>query len=148
MYIDFEQQEVLAALKTREGLTLGHINIPYPLKILEDGKALASKELIEAYQKKKDMHLERVLGQKNVDQYELWAQGVLEDPLFKRLEKIYIRKMGYVPSGTLIQIVNKLRPEFNNGVVPVEIAGRIKLNRELAGVWDVSGRASRRKTNG
>jgi len=148
MFIDYENQESYAALKTREGLTLGHVRIPYPLKKLEDGSTLASEKLIEAYQAKKDAHLEKVLGKQDTDIFEQRAQAVMQNKLFKKAEKIYCRKMGYIPNNTCVQIINKIYPEFNAGVVPMEIAGRIKLDKELSGEWDVSGRATKqdRKT--
>ena len=148
MFIDYGTQECFAALKTREGLTLGHIRVPYPLKVLQDGSTLASDEFIKAYQQKKDHHLERVLGNRNVDIFEERAEAVMKNKLFMRAEKIYVRKMGYIPNGTLVQIINKVYPEFNAGVVPLEIAGRIKLNKEMSGKWDVAGKVSRKDRAG
>lgn len=145
MFIDYEQQESYSAMKTREGLTLGHVRVPYPLKQLEDGTTLASPRLIEEYQKKKDEHLERVLGKNDMDIFEDRAQKVMQHPLFVKAEKLYKMKMGYIPQNTLIQIINKIYPEFNAGVVPVEIAGRIKLDKEISGEWEVSGRAATKK---
>lgn len=145
VFIDEEAREVYAALKTREGHTLGHVRIPHPLKQLEDGKTLASPQLINEYQKKKDAHLEKVLGQKDVDVFEERAQAVMSHKMFKKAEKLYKAKRGYIPNTTLIQIINKLYPEYNSGVVPGEIAGRIKLNKELSGEWDVAGGAKKKK---
>ena len=144
IFIDYETREVYAALKTREGLTLGHIRIPHPLKELEDGESLASKELVDAYQRKKDAHLEKVLGQKNVDTFEERAIEIMKNSLFRKAEKIYIRKMGYIPNATVVQLINKIFPEYNAGVVPLEIAGRIKLDKELSGEWEVAGKVTRR----
>jgi intein/homing endonuclease len=139
IFIDFEAQEVYAALKTREGLTLGHIRIPHPLKVLEDGKSIVSPELLDAYQKKKDEHLETVLGNRDVDVFEERAKFIMKNPLFIKAEKIYLAKLGYVPQHMLIQLINKLAPEYRAGVVPLEIAGRIRLDRELSGKWIVAG---------
>lgn len=144
MFIDYETQECYAALKTREGLTLGHIRIPYPLKVLEDGSTLASNELIDAYQAKKDAHLEKVLGKQSVNQFDEWAKMVMKHSLFKKAEKIYKRKMGYIPNNTLINIINRIFPEFQSGVVSGEIAGRIKFDKEVAEDWEVSGRGVRK----
>lgn len=144
MFIDYETQECYAAMKTREGLTLGHVRIPYPLKMLEDGTTLASKELIAAYEAKKDAHLERLLNSKNIDVFEQRAEQVVQTPMFRKAEQIYVRKMGYIPQSSLINIINKLYPEYSAGVVPVEIAGRIKLNKELSGQWEVSGYGSKK----
>jgi hypothetical protein len=143
IFIDYETQECFAAMKTRDLLTLGHVRIPYPGKKLEDGSTLASVELMKEYQAKKDKHLEKVLGQRNVDTFEERAGFVMKQPLFIKAEKIYKRSMGYIPQATLIQIINKILPEYNAGVVPLEIAGRIKLDKELSGDWEVSGRVSR-----
>lgn len=141
MFIDYETQMAFAALKTRDGLTLGHVQIPYPLKKLADGSTLATQELIDAYQKKKDEQLEKLLGNKDVDIFEQRAKAIMKHPLFKKAEKIYVKRMGYIPQNTCIQIINKIFPEFNAGVVPVEIAGRIKLDKELSGEWEISGRS-------
>jgi aryl carrier-like protein len=141
MFVDRQNMEAFAALKTREGLTLGHVRVPHPMKPLSDGRSLASPELVSAYQKKKDEHLERVLGQRNVDVFEERANMIMESDLFKRAEKIYKQKYGFIPQSTVIQIINKMFPEYNAGVVPVEIAGRIKLNKELAGEWDMPGKS-------
>jgi hypothetical protein len=114
------------------------------LKVLEDGTTLASQELIKAYQAKKDKHLEKVLGRQDVDIFEDRARAVMRHPLFVKAEKIYKMKMGYIPQSTLVQIINKVFPEFNAGVVPLEIAGRIKLDKEITGQWEVSGRVTRK----
>jgi intein/homing endonuclease len=144
MFVDYETKEVYAALKTREGLTLGHVRIPHPLKVLEDGSSLASKELIDAYQKKKDEHLEKVLGKRAVDDFEERAMAVTKHPLFKKAEKVYIREMGYIPNASVVQLINKIFPEYQAGVVPLEIAGRIKLNKEISCEWKVAGRITRK----
>lgn len=139
IFIDYESQECYAALKTRDGLTLGHVRIPHPGKVLDDGHSLASPELIAAYQKKKDVHLEKVLGRRNVDIFEERARQIMKHPMFKKAEILYVRKMGYIPQSSLVNIINKIFPEFNAGVVPMEIAGRIKLDKELSGKWEISG---------
>jgi intein/homing endonuclease len=148
IFIDYETQEVYAALKTRDGLTLGHVRIPYPLKVMEDGTTLCSQELMDAYQAKKDEHLEKVLGNKSVDSFEERAEFVMNNSLFKKAEKIYKRSMGYIPNATVVQIINKIFPEYNAGVVPLEIAGRIKLNKELSGEWEVAGKVTRKDRAG
>lgn len=144
MFIDYEKQECYAALKTRDGLTLGHIRVPYPLKKLEDGSQLASEDLIEAYEAKKDAHLERVLGKREVDPIEHRARMVMANKLFVKAERLYLKKMGYIPQATLVQLINKVFPEYHSGVMPLEIAGRIKFEKELSGDWEVSGRVTRK----
>lgn len=139
MFIDQESQETYAALKTREGQTLGHVQIPSPLKVLEDGTSLASEELMKAYEAKKSAHLDRLLGQKSVDVFEERAEAVIQSALFKKANKIYRAKLGYIPRDRIVQIVNKLFPEYNASVVPQEIAERIRMNMELAGLWVIPG---------
>jgi len=85
------------------------------------------------------------LGQKNMDIFEERAVQVMQHALFLKAEKIYKKKMGYIPQSTVVQIINKIYPEYQAGVVPLEIAGRIRLDKELSGVWDISGRAGRRR---
>jgi hypothetical protein len=135
MFIDRENKECFAALKTREGLTLGHVRIPSPLKILEDGTSLATKELMDAYERKKDEHLERLLGQKSYDELEERATMVAEHELFKQAEALYVKKLGYMPRDRVVQVVNVIYPEYNSGVMPHEIAERIRLRKELSGKW-------------
>ena len=145
IFINYETQEAYAALKTRDELTLGHIRIPYPLKDLGGGFTLASPEMLAAYEAKKDAHLEKVLGNKDVDIFEERAMAVMKHPMFIQAEKIYVRKRGYIPQTTLIQVINKIYPEFHAGVVPIEIAGRIKLDKELSGVWEIAGMTKKAK---
>jgi len=144
MFIDYETQECYAALKTRDGLTLGHIRIPYPLKVLEDGTTLASKELMAAYEAKKDAHLEKVLGNTEVNQFDEWANRVQQHKLFKKAEKLYKRKMGYMPNNALVGIINRIFPEFQSGVVSGEIAQRIKMDKEVNEEWEISGRGAKK----
>lgn len=145
IFVDYETQEAYAALKTREELTLGHIRIPYPLKDLGGGQTLATQEMVDAYEAKKDAHLEKVLGNKDIDIFEERAQAVMKHALFKKAERIYKKKRGYIPQTTLIQIINKIYPEFHAGVVPIEIAGRIKLDKEVSGEWDIAGSTKKKK---
>jgi hypothetical protein len=139
MFIDYETEECYAALKTRDGLCMGHVRIPSPLKILEHGDSLATKQFIKDYQAKKDAHLEVLLGQKDVDVFEERATAVCKHEMFLRVEKMYVDKVGYIPHGMLIQLINKIFPEFNAGVMPAEIAARIKFNKETDGSWSISG---------
>jgi hypothetical protein len=145
MFIDHETQEAYAALKTRQGQTLGHIRIPSPLKPLEDGKPLATKEFMERYESIKDNHLEQLLGQKHADVFEDRANAVMEHALFKKAESVYRRKLGYIPRDRVVQIINKIFPEYNAGVVPQEIAERIRMNRELEGKWLIPGTKKKKK---
>jgi hypothetical protein len=145
VYIDEAEREVVAALKTREGLVLGHIRVPHPLKVIDEQGSLASKELIDSYQKKKDEHLERVLGRQDKDQFETYAEVVMRSDLFKQAERVYLRQYRYIPVGSLQHIVSKVLPELGAGVVVAEVAGRIKLQREITGVWQIAGHSNRTK---
>lgn len=143
IFIDYETKECYAALKTREGLTLGHIRIPHPLKQLSDGTTMAPEYLVKAYEQKKDRHLETVLGKDKQDVFQDRAVAVMQHELFKKAEKQYVKAMGYMPQSTVVNIINKIFPEYHAGVVPMEIAGRIKLEKELSGEWEISGRSGR-----
>jgi hypothetical protein len=145
MFIDYETKESYSAFKTREGYTLGHVRIPHPLKVLEDGSTLANPKLLEEYQAKKDKHLEKVLGNTSSDVFQERADAVTQTPLFLRAEKLYKAKLGYVPQTIIVQVVNKLYPEYQSGIVPVEIAARIKFDKELSGEWDLSTKAPKEK---
>lgn len=146
IFIDEEEKECVCALKTREGLTLGHVRVPHPLKPVDEKGGLASQELYNAYQAKKDRHLEKVLGRNDYDIFEERAEQVVKHPLFKRAEKIYVMRYGYMPQSSLQQLINKLYPEFNAGVVSAEIAGRVRLNKEMSGEWDISGKSTKKKS--
>ena len=145
MFIDHENEVCICALKTRDGLTLGHIEIPSPLKQFEDGTSLFTKDEIDKYEAHKDEHLDRLLGKNNVDEFEDRAQSVMKHPVFMAAEKIYKARMGYVPQTMVVQIINKIYPEYNAGVVPYEIAQRIKLDKELSGEWQIAGAAKKDK---
>lgn len=146
MFIDYQTSECYAALKTRDGLTLGHVRIPYPLKLLEDGRAFQTKSFIEAYQAKKDKHLESVLGKGGLDVFEERAIAVINHQMFQQAEKLYVAKMGYIPQSTLIQLISKMFPEYKGGIAAVEVAGRVKLNRELSGKWGIAGATKGKKS--
>ena len=69
----------------------------------------------------------------------------MKNKLFVAAEKIYVKNYGYMPQGSLQQLINKIFPELNSGVMAAEIAGRVKLNRELTGKWVLSGHATKKK---
>jgi len=139
MFIDRENEVCVCALKTRDGLTLGHVEMPSPLKKFEDGTSLFTQEEIDIYEAHKDAHLDTLLGKNSMDEFEERAQNVMKHPVFMAAEKIYKARMGYVPQTMVVQIINKIYPEYNAGVVPYEIAQRIKLDKELAGEWQIAG---------
>ncbi|MBR9700905.1 hypothetical protein GOV11_03505 [Candidatus Woesearchaeota archaeon] len=145
MFIDRETEEAVCVLMTREKHVLGHVRVPSPLKILQDGRSVQTKEFIDAYEAKKDEHLEKILGQKHVDVFEERAEAVMRSKLFKLAERVYVKKLGYIPRDRVVQVINKLFPEYNAGVVPNEIAERIRMNRELEGKWLIPGSKKSRK---
>jgi hypothetical protein len=138
MFIDYETRETYCAYKTRDLLTLGYVRIPHP-------EGFVGKEFIRAYEAKKDAHLDRLTGVRQIDDVEDWAKKIVQQPLFKKAELIYCKRLGYIPMGMLFQVINKLYPEFKGSVIAGEIATRIKLNKELSGDWVVSGAAKIKK---
>jgi hypothetical protein len=138
MFLDYETKECYAAYKTRELLTLGYVKIPSPLAVG------VTKEELEAYEKKKDEHLERLTGAKQVDEIEDRVKVIMDTELFKTAERIYKHQMGYIPMQMLYQIINKLFPEFKSSIIVGEIAARIKLNKEITGEWRMSGVARKK----
>lgn len=144
MFIDEEVRECVCALYTRDRLCLGHVRIPHPLNPIDETGGLVTKEFMDEYQRKKDAHLERVLDRKSKDVFEERAEAVMSNPVFKKMERIYVKKYGYVPMSSLQQLINKLYPDFGAGVMAGEIAGRIKLDKELKGEWELPGASSRK----
>jgi hypothetical protein len=137
MFIDYGTKECYAAYKTREGLVLGYVRIPHPSKFV-------SQEFLDAYEAKKDEHLDILTGQKQQDDIEQKAQMVTEHEIFKKAEDIYTQRVGYIPMSMLHQIINKIYPDFKASVIVSEIAARIKLNKELNGEWDTSERKKKK----
>lgn len=145
VYIDEEEQEVVAALKSPEKLVYGHIHIPHPLKPIDEQGSLLTKEFLDAYQAKKDKHLEEVLGRRSMDPTEEHAAQVVKNPIFKKAERIYVARYGYIPQGSLQQLIGKIFPEFAGGVMAGEVAGRVRLNKETAGQWTLPGGSAKRR---
>jgi hypothetical protein len=56
--------------------------------------------------------------------------------------------MGYIPSKAVVQLINKIFPEFQGNVMSIEIADRIRLNKEMSGKWNIAGRKVSRKQRG
>lgn len=145
IYIDEEEQEVVAALKSPEKLVYGHINIPHPLKPIDDQGSLLTQGFIDEYQIKKDLHLEEVLGRKSADPIEDHAQQVVKHPVFLKAERIYVMRFGYMPHGSLQQLISKIFPEFGGGVMSGEVAGRVRLNKETGGEWTLPGATKKKR---
>jgi len=139
MFIDYEQGVCFAAYKTRDLLTLGYIRIPHPLEVG------VTKEFLAEYEKKKDEHLEILTGNKQVDDVEIRANMIIESEVFKKAEKVYVDKMGYVPSSMVHQIIGVMFPEFKGSIIVSELAARIKFKKEVAGEWEVSGGVAKKK---
>lgn len=141
MFIDYKDKVCFAAYKTRDLLTLGYVRIPHPLKFL-------SPEFIEAYELKKDAHLDKLTGVKQVDEIEEIAEKVVTSDLFARAEAFYVKKIGYISASMVVQIINKLYPEFKSSIIVGEVAARIKLNKELDGKWVIPYMDGKKKKKG
>jgi hypothetical protein len=139
LFIDYEERVTYCAYKTRELLTLGYVRIPHP-------ENYVSADFIKEYEEKKDAHLDKLTGVKQVDEIEDRSKVIMATPLFKKAELIYKKRLGYIPMGMLFQIINKLYPEFRSSIIVGELATRIKLNKELTGEWIVSGARRSKET--
>lgn len=131
MYIDKPNQLAFLAYKTNKLLTLGYVTIPHPLNFI-------SKKLLLEYEKKKDKHLDEVLVG-DVDVIEERAEKVVTDKLFTKANEIYKKARGYIPYKILVQIIEKIYPDFKGSVVVFELADRIKANKEISGDWIIHG---------
>jgi hypothetical protein len=142
MFIDYEMKESYISYKTNELKCLGYVVIPHPLSVI-------SKKLLLDYEKLKDEHLDRLVSQP-IDDVEERAKSICNDKFFKTAEKVYIDKIGFIPYRTLIQIVNKMFPEFKGSVIVFEVCDRIRLNKELSvsgygATWEISGKSWQKK---
>jgi intein/homing endonuclease len=135
LFIQKETKLAFHAYKTNELHTLGYVTIPHPLNFV-------SKKLLVDYEKKKDEHLNRVL-EGTGDSVEERAQQTVKDPLFIKANKLYCEARGYIPYKILVQLVEKIYPEFKGSVIVYEIADRIKTNQEISSVWKISGGANK-----
>jgi len=141
MFLDYETNESYMAYKTRDLLTLGFVRIPHPMS----EKIGLSQEFMDAYEAKKDEHLEILTGNKQYDEVEERVQNIMKTDLFQAAEKVYVARMGYIPMSMIFQIINKLFPEFKSSIIVGELAQRIKLNKELSGEWEMSGVVKKKK---
>jgi hypothetical protein len=132
LFIDHAEKVCFAAYKTRELLTLGYVAVPHPLNFV-------TKDFLKEYERRKDMHLDQLTGRVQVDEVEEAAKQVVHHPLFVSAEKLYKKTRGYVPTNMLVQLINKIFPEFKSNVMAVEISQRIKLNKEMTGEWTITG---------
>jgi len=104
-----------------------------------------TKEFLAEYEARKDAHLDKLTGVKQVDEVEDRAKLIISSPIFMKAELVYKKTLGYVPMNMLWQIISKLYPEFKSGVMVGELASRIKLNKELTGEWKISGVKPKKK---
>ena len=141
MFLDHKTKTCFAAYKTRELLTLGYVQVPHPLQFI-------SKELLAAYEEKKDIHLDQLTGKIQIDEIEEAAKRITQHPLFISAEKLYKSVRGYIPTQMLIQLINKIYPEFKANVMAMEIASRVKLNKEMTGDWSIVGQKKGGERNG
>lgn len=141
MFLDHKTKTCFAAYKTRDLLTLGYVRIPHPLQFI-------SKDLLAAYEEKKDVHLDQLTGKIQIDEIEEAAKRITQHPLFISAEKLYKNVRGYIPTQMLIQLINKIYPEFKANVMAMEIASRVKLNKEMTGEWSIVGQKKGGERNG
>lgn len=131
LFINKEDKLAFHAYKTNELLCLGYVVIPHPLHFI-------SKKLLIQYERKKDLHLKEVLeGPK--DLIEERARQVMRNPFFIKAEKMYLNARGFIPYKILVQIVEKLFPEFKGSIIVYELADRIKADKEISGNWLIFG---------
>ena len=131
MWIDKKQKISFHAYKTNQLLTLGYVIIPHPLHFI-------SKKLLLQYERKKDLHLKEVLeGPK--DLVEERAQQIMKNSFFMKAERMYHTARGYIPYKILVQIVEKIFPEFKGSIIVYELADRIKADKEISGDWLIFG---------
>lgn len=131
MFIDKEEQLSFNAYKTNELLTLGYVIVPHPLNFV-------TKKLLLQYERKKDEHLKEVL-EGPIDAIEDRAQLIIKNPVFIKANKMYCKARGYIPYKILVQIVEKIYPEFKGSVIVYEVADRIKCDLEISGKWIIHG---------
>lgn len=127
MFIDEENKEGIFAYKTNELKCLGYVRIPHPLNSI-------SKELLKAYEEKKDEHLEQ-LTENPKDEVEERAVSVMSHKVFKQAESVYIESKGYIPYKNVIQLISKIYPDYKSSAIVYEIGDRIKLDKEVSGEW-------------
>lgn len=132
LFIDKSEKMTYAAYKTRDLYCLGYVTVPHPLNFV-------SQNLINEYEKKKDEHLDRLTGKRSVDEMGERAKQIMVNPVFKAAEKVYVSQRGFIPTNTLMQIINKIYPEFQANVVVGELAQRIKFEKEMVGAWQIPG---------
>lgn len=129
MFIDKKEKISYFAYKTNELLTLGYVAIPHPLNYV-------SRQLLIDYEDKKDEHLNKLL-EGGVDAVEDRAQEIMNNKTYTDAEQIYIKARGYIPYKILVQLVEKIYPEFKGSVIVYELADRIKANSEISSRWKI-----------
>lgn len=138
LFIDEELKESYVGLKVAQNLQcLGYVVIPHPLTVL-------SKKLLLEYEKVKDESLDELLNQP-IDDVEERAKTIMDDKDFKMAEKVYVDKVGFIPYRTLIQVVNRMFPEFKGSVIVYELCDRIRYLCEVSGRWLIASKAWEKK---
>ena len=138
LFIDKSQKLSYAAYKTRDLYCLGYVTVPHPLNFI-------SQRLIDDYEKKKDDHLDKLTGKKSVDEMGERAKQIMLNPIFKAAEKVYVSQRGFIPTNTLMQIINKIYPEFRSNIVVGELVQRVKFEKEMTGTWIIPGLKKQKK---
>jgi hypothetical protein len=131
MFLDKVNKLSYNAFKTNQLLCLGYVAIPHPLHFID-------KSVLIAYEKKKDEHLKEVL-EGPADMIEERAVAITKNPYFMKAEEIYLKARGYIPYKILVQIIEKIYPEFKGSVIVYELADRCKANSEISGRWFIFG---------
>jgi len=141
LFIDKSQKLCYAAYKTRDLHCLGYITVPHPEVIG------VPKSLLRDYEKIKDEHLDNLTGKTSTDEIADRAKVIMANPIFKHAEKLYCKQRGFIPTNTMMQIINKIYPEFKSNIVVGELAQRIKFEKEMSGEWTMPGVAKKKGTN-
>jgi hypothetical protein len=138
LFIDKTEKLCYSAYKTRELHCLGYVTVPHPLNFV-------NKEFLAEYEKRKDEHLDRLMGRATFDEMGERAKQIIKNPVFINAEKVYVAQKGFIPQNTLMQVINKIFPEFRSNIVVGELAQRIKFEKEMTGVWRIPGQKKKKK---
>lgn len=129
LFIDEKKKLSYCAYKTNELHCLGYSMIPHPLNFI-------NKQTLLEYEKKKDEHLDEILKEPK-DSVEERSRLVMAHDIFMKAEKLYLKARGYIPHKVLVQIVEKIFPEFKGSVIVFELSDRVKANCEIENRWKI-----------
>jgi hypothetical protein len=130
LFLDEKNKLSYNAFKTNNLLCLGYIAMPHPLHFVD-------KKVLIDYEKKKDEHLKEVL-EGGIDLVEERATSICKNPLFCKANEVYKKSRGYIPYKILVQIVEKIYPEFKGSVIVYELSDRVKCNMEINSEWVIN----------